>query len=88
MLLLCFCFSNQYILLTASSILQAKKLEASIEMTRKEMEDPTEVEIELKRRLGQMTDHLIQKQAQVCVKASLIIRRVSSICISLMNRTI
>ena len=45
------------------------------------MEDPTEVEIELKRRLGQMTDHLIQKQAQVCVKASLIIQRVSSICI-------
>ncbi|XP_059454383.1 golgin candidate 2 [Corylus avellana] len=44
---------------------KAKKLEANIEMTRKEMEDPTEVEIELKRRLGQMTDHLIQKQAQV-----------------------
>jgi hypothetical protein len=36
-------------------------------MTRKEMEDPTEVEIELKRRLGQLTDHLIQKQAQVCL---------------------
>lgn len=34
-------------------------------MTRKEIEDPTEVEIELKRRLGQLTDHLIQKQAQV-----------------------
>lgn len=44
---------------------KAKKLEADIEMTRKEMEDPTEVEIELKRRLGQLTDHLIQKQAQV-----------------------
>ncbi|KAJ8747829.1 hypothetical protein K2173_011538 [Erythroxylum novogranatense] len=44
---------------------QAKKLEVNIEMTRKEMEDPTEVEIELKRRLNQLTDHLIQKQAQV-----------------------
>ncbi|KAH7549396.1 hypothetical protein JRO89_XS13G0025000 [Xanthoceras sorbifolium] len=46
-------------------ILGAKKLEANIEMTRKEIEEPTEVEIELKRRLGQLTDHLIQKQAQV-----------------------
>lgn len=36
-------------------------------MTRKEIEDPTEVEIELKRRLGQLTDHLIQKQAQVFI---------------------
>lgn len=45
---------------------QADNLEANIELTRKEMEEPTEVEIELKRRLGQMTDHLIQKQAQVC----------------------
>ncbi|KAL6178225.1 hypothetical protein ACLB2K_049744 [Fragaria x ananassa] len=44
---------------------KAKKLEASIEMTRKEMEDPTDLEIELRRRLSQMTDHLIQKQAQV-----------------------
>ncbi|XP_057951636.1 golgin candidate 2 [Malania oleifera] len=44
---------------------KAKKLEADIEMTRKEMENPTEVEVELKRRLGQLTDHLIQKQAQV-----------------------
>ncbi|KAJ0105170.1 hypothetical protein Patl1_19667 [Pistacia atlantica] len=43
----------------------AKKLEEDIEITRKEIEDPTEVEIELKRRLGQLTDHLIQKQAQV-----------------------
>ncbi|RVX18170.1 Golgin candidate 2 [Vitis vinifera] len=34
-------------------------------MTRKEMESPTVVEVELKRRLGQLTDHLIQKQAQV-----------------------
>ncbi|XP_031269057.1 golgin candidate 2-like [Pistacia vera] len=44
---------------------KAKKLEEDIEITRKEIEDPTEVEIELKRRLGQLTDHLIQKQAQV-----------------------
>ncbi|GMY23953.1 golgin candidate 2 [Fagus crenata] len=54
---------------TADKVIQlqdkAKKLEANIEMTRKEIEDPTEVEIELKRRLGQMTDHLIQKQTQV-----------------------
>ncbi|KAK9996598.1 hypothetical protein SO802_021284 [Lithocarpus litseifolius] len=44
---------------------KAKKLEANVEITKKEMEEPTEVETELKRRLGQMTDHLIQKQAQV-----------------------
>ncbi|XP_022933913.1 golgin candidate 2-like [Cucurbita moschata] len=41
------------------------KLEENIELMRREMEEPTEVEVELKRRLGQMTDHLIQKQAQV-----------------------
>ncbi|KAL0397297.1 UNVERIFIED_CONTAM: Golgin candidate 2 [Sesamum calycinum] len=44
---------------------QVKTLETSIETTRRELEDPTEVEIELKRRLSQLTDHLIQKQAQV-----------------------
>ncbi|XP_052181226.1 golgin candidate 2 [Diospyros lotus] len=44
---------------------KAKTLEANIEMTRKDMENPTEVEFELKRRLGQLTDHLIRKQAQV-----------------------
>ncbi|KAG8484144.1 hypothetical protein CXB51_022889 [Gossypium anomalum] len=44
---------------------RATQLEASIELTRKAMEDPTEVEVELKRRLGQLTDHLIQKQAQL-----------------------
>ncbi|KAF5734557.1 golgin candidate 2 [Tripterygium wilfordii] len=44
---------------------KAKKLESDYEMTRKEIEEPTEVELELKRRLGQLTDHLIQKQAQV-----------------------
>ncbi|KAK9106107.1 hypothetical protein Scep_022951 [Stephania cephalantha] len=44
---------------------KARNLEENIEITRKELEVPTEVEIELKRRLGQLTDHLIQKQAQV-----------------------
>ncbi|KAL6545530.1 hypothetical protein OROGR_009404 [Orobanche gracilis] len=44
---------------------QARILETSIETTRREIENPTEVEIELKRRLHQLTDHLIQKQAQV-----------------------
>lgn len=45
--------------------LQANKLEADINTMRKELEEPTEVEIELKRRLDQLTDHLIQKQSQV-----------------------
>ncbi|OWM62635.1 golgin candidate 2 [Punica granatum] len=57
---------------------KAQSLEANIEVTRKEMEEPTEVEIELKRRLGQLTDHLIQKQAQVeslsSEKATLVFR--------------
>lgn len=44
---------------------KAKTLDLNIEVTRKETEVPTEVEVELKRRLGQLTDHLIQKQAQV-----------------------
>ncbi|XP_073143106.1 golgin candidate 2 [Henckelia pumila] len=57
---------------------KAKTLEASIETTWKEVEYPTEVEIELKRKLGLLTDHLIQKQAQVetltSEKASLLFR--------------
>ncbi|GMH01078.1 hypothetical protein Nepgr_002917 [Nepenthes gracilis] len=44
---------------------KARKLKENIDFTQKEMENPTEVEVELKRRLGQMTDHLIQKQLQV-----------------------
>ncbi|KAI3735664.1 hypothetical protein L6452_15172 [Arctium lappa] len=44
---------------------KVKTLETAIDVTRKEIENPTEVEVELKRRLGQLTDHLIQKQAQV-----------------------
>ncbi|KAL2934204.1 Golgin candidate 2 [Bienertia sinuspersici] len=39
-------------------------LEANIDMAIKEMENSTEVEVELRRRLSQMTDHLIQKQSQ------------------------
>lgn len=57
---------------------KARKLEADIEMTRKEIEEPTEIEVELKRRLQQMTDHLIQKQSKVeslsSEKASLVFR--------------
>ncbi|KAG9458001.1 hypothetical protein H6P81_002509 [Aristolochia fimbriata] len=44
---------------------KATMLEQNIEMIRKDMEDPTEVEIEIKKRLAKLTDHLIQKQAQV-----------------------
>lgn len=44
---------------------QANTLGTSIETTQREIENPTEVELELKRRLDQLTDHLIQKQAQV-----------------------
>ncbi|KAI3802314.1 hypothetical protein L1987_30444 [Smallanthus sonchifolius] len=44
---------------------KAKTLETAIQVTRKEIEDPSEVEVELKHRLSQLTDHLIQKQAQV-----------------------
>ncbi|KAL2342348.1 hypothetical protein Fmac_003633 [Flemingia macrophylla] len=57
---------------------KARKLEGDIEMTRIEIEEPTEIEVELKRRLQQMTDHLIQKQAKVeslsSEKASLVFR--------------
>ncbi|KAF9594924.1 hypothetical protein IFM89_035488 [Coptis chinensis] len=42
-----------------------KKLEENIEILRKEMDVPTAVEVELKRRLTQLTNHLIQKQSQV-----------------------
>lgn len=46
-------------------IKQARKIEESIELTRRDMVHPTEVEIELKKRLDQLTDRLIQKQMQV-----------------------
>ncbi|GAB2209567.1 hypothetical protein Droror1_Dr00026786 [Drosera rotundifolia] len=42
-----------------------RKLKEIIESTQKEMHNQTEVEVEIKRRLSQMTDHLIQKQSQV-----------------------
>lgn len=45
--------------------MQEEELEENIEIARKEMEHPTEVEVELKNRLAKLTDHLIQKQAQV-----------------------
>eukprot|EP01018_Ginkgo_biloba_P037192 Gb_39874 [translate_table: standard] len=48
-----------------SKILQVKQLEANIGRTREAWEGPTEVEVELESRLSQLTDHLIQKQAQV-----------------------
>ncbi|KAJ0981338.1 hypothetical protein J5N97_009593 [Dioscorea zingiberensis] len=57
---------------------KAKILEENIELTKREMVHPTEVEVELKKRLGQLTDHLIQKQTQVealsSEKASLLFR--------------
>ncbi|XP_062226961.1 golgin candidate 2-like [Phragmites australis] len=43
----------------------ARKIEENIELTRRDMMHPTEVEIELKKRLAQLTDRLIQKQMQV-----------------------
>ncbi|CAH9106870.1 unnamed protein product [Cuscuta europaea] len=44
---------------------KARTLETSIGTTKRELESPTDVEVELKRRLDQLTDHLIQKQTQV-----------------------
>ncbi|KAM0908386.1 hypothetical protein ACQ4PT_015488 [Festuca glaucescens] len=42
----------------------ARKIEENIELTRRDMVQPTEVETELKKRLDQLTDRLIQKQMQ------------------------
>ncbi|XP_020586660.1 golgin candidate 2 [Phalaenopsis equestris] len=44
---------------------KSRWLEESIGKTKREILQPTEVELELKKRLGQLTDHLIQKQTQV-----------------------
>ncbi|PKU86268.1 golgin candidate 2 [Dendrobium catenatum] len=44
---------------------KAQWLEESIGKTKREILQPTEVELELKKRLSQLTDHLIQKQTQV-----------------------
>lgn len=41
-------------------------LEENVEMMRRGITHPTEIEIELKKRLEQLTDRLIQKQTQVC----------------------
>lgn len=41
-------------------------LEENVEMMRRGITRPTEIEIELKKRLEQLTDRLIQKQLQVC----------------------
>ncbi|CAN6241180.1 unnamed protein product [Urochloa humidicola] len=57
---------------------KARKIEENIELTRRAMVQPTEVEIELKKRLDQLTDRLIQKQMQVeslsSEKAALLMR--------------
>lgn len=44
---------------------KARWLEENIGKTKREILQPTEVELELKKRLSQLTDHLIQKQTQV-----------------------
>ncbi|KAG2569354.1 hypothetical protein PVAP13_7NG372400 [Panicum virgatum] len=63
---------------------KARKIEESIELTRRNMVHPTEVEIELKKRLDQLTDRLIQKQMQVeslsSEKAALLMRIESQDC--------
>uniref|UniRef100_J3M244 Golgin candidate 2 n=2 Tax=Oryza brachyantha TaxID=4533 RepID=J3M244_ORYBR len=57
---------------------KARKMEENIELTKRRMVHPTEVEIELKKRLDQLTDRLIQKQMQVeslsSEKAALLLR--------------
>lgn len=65
---------------------KARWLEESIGKTKREVLQPTEVELELKKRLSQLTDHLIQKQTQVeslsSEKATLIFR------IEMLSRTL
>ncbi|XP_074591344.1 golgin candidate 2-like isoform X2 [Curcuma longa] len=57
---------------------KAKMLEENVEMMRRGITHPTEIEIELKKRLEQLTDRLIQKQTQVeslsSEKATLVLR--------------
>lgn len=57
---------------------KVKQLEEDIERTTEAWEGPTEIEVELENRLSQLTDHLIQKQAQVetlsAEKATLLFR--------------
>ncbi|KAG8066488.1 hypothetical protein GUJ93_ZPchr0004g39852 [Zizania palustris] len=63
---------------------KARKIEENIELTKRSMVHPTEVEIELKKRLDQLTDRLIQKQMQVeslsSEKAALLLRIEVCIC--------
>ncbi|KAG6501086.1 hypothetical protein ZIOFF_040954 [Zingiber officinale] len=58
--------------------MKAKMLEENVEMMRRGITRPTEIEIELKKRLEQLTDRLIQKQSQVeslsSEKATLVLR--------------
>ncbi|KAG0476527.1 hypothetical protein HPP92_013368 [Vanilla planifolia] len=57
---------------------KAKMLQESIEKTKRDIMQPTQLELELKKRLIQLTDRLIQKQAHVEAlsfeKATLVIR--------------
>lgn len=57
---------------------KAKMLEENIESTKRGRVYPSEVEVELRKRLTQLTDHLIQKQTQVealsSEKATLMLR--------------
>eukprot|EP01018_Ginkgo_biloba_P008894 Gb_04284 [translate_table: standard] len=48
---------------------KVKQLEANIGRTREAWEGPKEVEVELESRLSQLTDHLIQNQAQAILNA-------------------
>ncbi|XP_074560809.1 golgin candidate 2-like [Curcuma longa] len=45
--------------------LEAKMLEGNLDMMQGDVMHPSDVEIELKKRLDQLTDRLIQKQTQV-----------------------
>lgn len=44
---------------------KVRSIEESINMTKREMENRTEMEMELEKRLDQLSDRLIQKQSQV-----------------------
>ncbi|KQJ84994.1 golgin candidate 2 [Brachypodium distachyon] len=67
---------------------KARKIEENIELTRRDMVQPTEVEIELKKRLDQLTDRLIQKQMQVeslSSEKSTLVLRIEAVSRSLDN---
>jgi hypothetical protein len=46
-------------------IFKVGSIEENINMTKREMENRTEMEMELEKRLDQLSDRLIQKQSQV-----------------------